>query len=125
MTVRRLTVLSAGLAMAALMAVIALAPPAHAALGLRDTADAAPWTTNGIVYDQALSEDGETLYIGGKFTQVRPPAGTAGQALAVGRVAAIDVDTGVPIRRGTPTSPATTAPPRSCARWRRRTGGCI
>jgi hypothetical protein len=102
MTVRRLTVLSAGLAMAALMAVIALAPPAHAALGLRDTADAAPWTTNGIVYDQALSEDGETLYIGGKFTQVRPPAGTAGQALAVGRVAAIDVDTGVPIRTWNP-----------------------
>jgi len=91
---------------------VAVASPAHAALGLRDTADAEPWTTNGIVYDQALSEDGRTLYIGGKFTQVRPPAGTAGQTLAVGRVAAIDVDTGAPIRTWNPnvTSNDGTAP---------------
>ncbi len=95
---RRLATFSAGLAMAAMMVAlaIALAPPAHAALGLRETPDRT-WTTNGIVYDQALSEDGRTLYIGGKFTQVRPPAGTAGQALAVNRVAAIDVATGAPV----------------------------
>ena len=112
MTIKRLTTLSAGLAMAVLMAIVALAPPAHAALGLRDTADAAPWTTNGIVYASALSEDGQTLYIGGKFTQVRPPAGAAGQALSVGRVAAIDVDTGAPIRTWNPnvTSNDGTAP---------------
>ena len=94
----RLTTLSAGLAIAIIMVAvaIALASPAHAALGLRETPDRT-WTTNGIVYDQALSEDGRTLYIGGKFTQVRPPAGTSGQALAVNRVAAIDVVTGAPV----------------------------
>ena len=92
--------------------VVVVASPAHAALGLREQADAAPWTTNGIVYDQALSEDGKTLYIGGKFTQVRPPAGAAGQALSVGRVAAIDVATGAPIRTFNPnvTSNDGTAP---------------
>src|SRR5919112_976597 len=94
----RLTTFSAGLAMAALMVVlaIALAPPAHAALGLRDTPDKT-WMTNGIVYDQALSEDGQTLYIGGKFTQLRPPAGTPGTAQPVNDVAAIDVATGAPV----------------------------
>src|SRR4028119_2180494 len=87
MTIRRLTVLSAGLAMAALMAVIALAPPAHAALGLREIPDKT-WMTNGKVYAQALSEDGRILYIGGKFNSVREkPPGTAGKTLAVNNVA--------------------------------------
>jgi len=95
----RLTTLSAGLAMAALMmaAAIALAPPAHAALGLRETPDQT-WMTNGIVYAQALSEDGGTLYIGGKFTQVREkPSGTGGAFESVNNVAAINVETGEPV----------------------------
>ncbi len=51
--------------------------------------------TNGIVYASAVSEDGETLYIGGKFSSVREkPTGSGGQTLAVTNVAAIDVDTG-------------------------------
>ena len=84
----RLTVLPAGLVMAALMAVaaIALALPAHPAalgLGMKETPDDT-WMTNGNVYTQALSGDGTTLYIGGKFTQVREKlAGTPGKTLAV------------------------------------------
>ena len=95
----RLTTLSAGLAMAALMmaAAIALAPPAHASLGLRETPDQT-WMTNGIVYAQALSEDGGTLYIGGKFTQVREePPGAGGAVVSVNNVAAINVETGEPV----------------------------
>ncbi len=89
----RLTTLSAGMAMAALMmaAAIALAPPAHASLGLRETPDQT-WMTNGIVYAQALSGDGGTLYIGGKFTQVREePPGAGGAVVSVNNVAAINV----------------------------------
>lgn len=95
----RLTTLCAGLAMAALVmaATIAPAPPAHAALGLRETPDQT-WMTNGIVYAQALSEDRRTLYIGGKFTQVREkPSGTGGAFERVNNVAAINVETGEPV----------------------------
>src|SRR4028118_1530050 len=97
----RLMVLPAGLVMAALMAVaaIALAPPAHAAalgLGMKETPDDT-WMTNGTVYAHALSEDGKTLYIGGRFNSVREkPLGTAGKTLSVNNVAAIDVATGAP-----------------------------
>ena len=77
---------------------IGVAPPAHAVLGLRDQADPEPWMTNGKVYAQALSEDGDTLYIGGRFNSVREnPAGTPGRTLAVNNVAAIDVTSGAPI----------------------------
>src|SRR4028119_1659181 len=91
----------------------AVASPAHAALGLRDTADAAPWMTNGKVYAQALSEDGKILYIGGKFTILREkPPGTGGATLAVNNVAAIDVETGAPVSTWKPavTSKYGTAP---------------
>ena len=99
---RRLAALFGGLTMAAIMvaAAIALAPPAQAALGLgmSEKADPQPWTTNGIVYDQALSEDGGTLYIGGRFNSVREkPPGLPGKTLAVNNVAAIDVETGAPV----------------------------
>jgi hypothetical protein len=78
---------------------IATATPAHAALGLRNTPDET-WMTNGIVYAQALSEDGRTLYIGGRFTQLRErPPGAGGATLAVNNVAAIDVQTGVRVKR--------------------------
>jgi hypothetical protein len=83
--------------MAVLIMAVATATPAHAALGLRDTPDRT-WMTNGIVYAHALSEDGKTLYIGGRFNSVREkPPGTAGKTLAVNNVAAIDVATGAPV----------------------------
>ena len=115
MTRRRLTMVSAGLAMAALMmaAAIATAATAHAALDLRGTPDQT-WMTNGKVYAQALSEDGRTLYIGGRFNSVRErPPGTAGGAtLAVNNVAAVDVATGAPVSAFRPavTSDDGTAP---------------
>src|SRR5215210_3410408 len=61
------------------------------------------WNVSGTVFDTALSEDGETLYIGGKFTKVRKnPPGTPGTTLAVNNVAAIDVDTGAAIASWNP-----------------------
>jgi len=90
----------------------AVASPAHAALGLKETPDTT-WMTNGNVYAQALSEDGKTLYIGGKFKQLREkPAGTPGKTLAVNNVAAIDVATGTPVNGWRPavTGDASTNP---------------
>jgi Ca2+-binding RTX toxin-like protein len=73
---------------------VALAPPAHAVTVVRDTPDYT-WNTNGTVWATELSADGDTLYIGGKFTTVREnPPGVAGRSLAVSNVAAIDVATG-------------------------------
>src|SRR5215218_1761983 len=57
------------------------------------------WNTNGTVFDTALSPDGKTLYIGGRFTAVREnPAGQPGDAVSVSNLAAIDVATGTVIR---------------------------
>jgi hypothetical protein len=58
------------LAVVAAVAAVAVTPSAHAAVGLRPTPDQT-WMTNGNVYAQALSADKKTLYIGGKFTQLR------------------------------------------------------
>ena len=59
--------------------------------------------TNGEVYATALSEDGETLYIGGKFTRVKDKRS---DGITVGRatnnLAAIDVRTGNMIRTWRP-----------------------
>jgi hypothetical protein len=57
------------------------------------------WNTNGTVFDTALSPDGKTLYLGGRFTAVREnPAGQPGEAVSVRNLAAIDVATGSVIR---------------------------
>lgn len=102
-----------------LMAASALvvASPAYADLGLRETPDST-WMTNGNVYATAVSEDGETLYIGGKFKQVREkPAGQGGRVVAVNNVAAIDMDTGAAISSWKPavTSSASSLSVRSLA----------
>ena len=95
--VRRVVLGFAVMLLTAAWALGAIAPPAHAAIGLRETPDDT-WMTNGNVYAQALSEDGKTLYIGGKFNLLREnPAGTPGKTLAVNNVAAIDVATGAPV----------------------------
>ncbi|MGH3145250.1 MAG: hypothetical protein ACRDTR_05560, partial [Rubrobacter sp.] len=80
-------------AMAAILMVLAFfgAPPAFA---LSNTADQT-WNAAGTVFASALSEDGDTLYIGGKFDRVREnPPGVPGASFAVSNVAAIDVATG-------------------------------
>ena len=87
---------------AAVAAAVAVAPSAHAELGLRPTPDQT-WMTNGNVYAQALSADKKTLYLGGKFTQLRKnPVGQGGKVFNVNNVAAIDVATGTPIRKWHP-----------------------
>ncbi len=84
------------------LAAAAVAPPANAATGVSETPDRT-WNTNGTVFDTQLSEDGKTLYIGGKFTRVREnPPGVAGASVAVSNVAAIDVATGTAVRSWTP-----------------------
>src|SRR5215210_2166093 len=88
--------------MAAVAVAVAVTPSAHAALGLRPTPDQT-WMTNGNVYAQALSADKKTLYIGGKFTQLREnPEGQGGKVFKVNNVAAIDVATGTPITKWHP-----------------------
>jgi hypothetical protein len=88
--------------MAAVAAAVVVTPSAHAAVGLRPTPDQT-WMTNGNVYAQALSADKKTLYIGGKFTQLRTnPVGQGGKVFNVNYVAAIDVATGTPIRKWHP-----------------------
>ena len=68
------------------------------AVNMRQTPDPGVWMTTGVVYASALSEDGKTLYIGGKFSQVREkPTGQGGKTLAVNNLAAIDVSTGAAI----------------------------
>jgi hypothetical protein len=78
----------------AVMVVIGVSP-AQAAITVRETPDRT-WNTNGTVFTTELSDDGKTLYIGGKFTRVRqnPPSEAAGASFAVNNVAAIDVATG-------------------------------
>jgi hypothetical protein len=67
--------------MAAIWVVQAFAV-APSALALGTTPDRT-WNANGTVFATALSEDGSTLYIGGKFTRVREnPPGIPGPAPA-------------------------------------------
>jgi hypothetical protein len=57
---------------------IGLSPPVHAVTGTQEIPDRTR-NTNGTIFDTELSDDGNTLYIGGKFTSVRenPPASPA------------------------------------------------
>jgi hypothetical protein len=68
------------------------------------------------VFASALSPDGDTLYIGGKFTTVREnPPGVAGASVAVSNVAAIDVATGDAVNTWTPRVTGDNAVVRSLA----------
>ncbi|MFD8147915.1 DNRLRE domain-containing protein [Streptomyces sp. NPDC059708] len=59
------------------------------------TADALPtWQPNGIVW--ALAEAGGTVFVGGTFSAVRPPAGGAGAERQAVNFAALDAATGAP-----------------------------
>ncbi|MFJ8164411.1 DNRLRE domain-containing protein [Streptomyces sp. NPDC096136] len=59
------------------------------------TADALPtWQPNGIVW--ALAEAGGTVFVGGTFSAVRPPAGGAGGEQSAVNFAALDAATGAP-----------------------------
>src|SRR5919107_777448 len=55
------------------------------------------------MFDTELSDDGNTLYIGGEFTRVREnPPGVAGRSFAANSLAAIDVATGEAISTWNP-----------------------
>src|SRR5918997_2804956 len=71
---------------------------ASPALALTETPDDT-YMTNGKVYATALSEDGNTLYIGGEFTRVGQKSGSS---FTVKNVAAINVKTGAAIRTWRP-----------------------
>src|ERR687893_377675 len=108
-TMRRLLL---GFSMLVALAALAIAasPPAHAAIGVRETPDKT-WNTNGTVFDTELSDDGSTLYIGGRFGSVREnPPGVAGRSFAVSNVAAIDVATGEAISGWNPKVTGGTSP---------------
>lgn len=74
------------------------------------------WMTNGTVFATALSEDGQTLYVGGRFTAVREnPPGQPGGTVSVRNLAAIDVATGAAIRTWRPQVEGTGAVVRKLA----------
>lgn len=98
---RSVSVLLAVLA-AVVLYVIVGASPAYALGGWPETPDDT-WATNGTVFDTVLSEDGKTLYVGGKFTVARENApGEDGAKVAVRNLAAFDVATGEVIRTWRP-----------------------
>ena len=79
-------------------ALIGVAAPATAlSPGVAFAAVALPtWQTNGIAW--AMAEANGVMYVGGTFTQVRPPGTTAGnsQSRAAVNFAAFDAYTGTP-----------------------------
>lgn len=87
-------------ALAVVVQVFLLAHPAQAqARGAWKEGPDATWATNGTVFDTALSEDGRTLYVGGKFTLIREkPPNEVGGKFATNNLAAIDVATGTVVR---------------------------
>lgn len=59
------------------------------------TADDLPtWQTNGIVW--ALAEANDTVFVGGTFSEVRPPEGGSGTPKGAVNFAALDAATGAP-----------------------------
>ncbi|MGW6564081.1 CBM96 family carbohydrate-binding protein [Streptomyces sp. NPDC054975] len=59
------------------------------------TADDLPtWQTNGVVW--ALAEANDTVFVGGTFSEVRPPDGGAGTPRSAVNFAAMDAATGAP-----------------------------
>ena len=70
----------------------------------------ATWMTNGFV--RAVVRAGDRIYIGGRFTSVRPcaPGAACSGAFAVNNVAAFDATTGVAIRSFRPAVTSATAP---------------
>src|SRR5918993_250442 len=90
------------LALAAVAAVMVIQAIVGASPALAERPDDT-YMTNGKVYATALSEDGKTLYIGGKFSRVKEdPSGEPGISRPVSNVAAIDVETGRAIRTWRP-----------------------
>jgi hypothetical protein len=103
-TTNRLLVLILSVTTAVLVLQAFVGPPSAYALDTTtDRPDSGTWNAAGTVFATALSEDGGTLYIGGKFTRVREnPPGIPGDSVEVSNVAAIDVATGAALKSWTP-----------------------
>jgi len=87
--------------LAALLLQVCLSDQARA---LEDIPDSGTWhVSGGEVHTSVVSEDGETLYIGGNFDKVWEQApGTGGASFAANGLAAIDIDSGQAIRAWNP-----------------------
>ena len=90
---RRAGLLLSGLAVVAFLSAVA---PARAASGASTAADAtwgtAPTADGRSELVWAMQPVGGNVYIGGEFTQLVPPAGTAGAAVTRNHLAAFDVN---------------------------------
>ncbi|MFF1556511.1 DNRLRE domain-containing protein [Streptomyces sp. NPDC058279] len=75
---------------------LGLVPPAAAVTPpVAFTADALPtWQPNGVVW--ALAESAGTVFVGGTFSAVRPPAGGGGSERSAVNFVALDAATGAP-----------------------------
>ena len=98
---KRLSVALLTLLTAMFLQLAFFAPQAQA---IEETPDEGTWhVTGGRVEASVLSEDGETLYIGGNFNKVWEKApGTGGESFAANGLAAIDVESGAAIRSWRP-----------------------
>ncbi|MFD1212064.1 LamG-like jellyroll fold domain-containing protein [Arthrobacter sp. GCM10027362] len=93
---RVLTMATAGLMVSAALSVAAPAPATALSEHLSFSAlDEPTWQTNGTVW--ALAESNGVVFAGGTFSQLTPPAGTAGTAIAVTSLASFDAATGQPL----------------------------
>ncbi|MFI5827941.1 DNRLRE domain-containing protein [Streptomyces sp. NPDC051578] len=90
------TALALSLTASATVIGLGLAPQAAAITPpVAFTADALPtWQPNGVVW--ALAEAGGTVFVGGTFSAVRPPAGGGGSERPAVNFAALDAATGAP-----------------------------
>jgi hypothetical protein len=89
--------LSAALILSVLAGTVALAPTPAAAVTppVAFTADDLPtWQTNGVVW--ALAETDDTVFVGGTFSQVRPPEGASGTPQNVTNFVSMNAATGAP-----------------------------
>src|SRR6478752_4787483 len=92
---RRLATL--GTALALVMSLWVVLPAAALAPSLHFTADALPtWQTNGTVWSIAAAQG--KVFVGGSFTQLRPPGTAEGDAASLNRAqfAVLDAASGVP-----------------------------
>jgi large repetitive protein len=74
---------------------LAAAPAQALSSGVAFSADSLPtWQTNGVVW--ALQGAGNKVFAGGTFSQLRPPSGGSGTAIAVTGLVQLDAATGNP-----------------------------
>jgi hypothetical protein len=95
------------LALAGLTAIsIQIAGPSTAHAVMSEQSDLT-WMVDGKVF--AMARQGNTLFIGGKFSQLLPPRGASGDPVSVRNLAAIDLSSGSPVASWRPRAAGTGA----------------